>query len=56
MAEQVAEQVIEVEYIRLPCSHLIERPSTATHITCEHDNRKWHIYYKGVEVCAREEF
>jgi len=47
--------VTEIECIRLPCGHLIERPKGQVHMVCEHDNRKWHIYFKGVEVCAREE-
>jgi hypothetical protein len=49
-------QVIEeVECIRLPCSHIMERPIGSVNVVCAYDGRKWHVYNKGVEVCAREE-
>lgn len=45
----------EVEAIRLPCGHTIERPKGAAHIICESDGRKWFVYTKNNESIAQEE-
>ena len=55
-ASEVTSEVTEQECIRLPCSHIIDKPSkSSVHLVCPSCNRNWHVYTKGVEICAREE-
>lgn len=48
-------EVVVVIQLRLPCGHLIDQPKNQAHVVCEWDNRKWHVYNKRTEWCAREE-
>lgn len=48
---------VVVYELRLPCGHLVTQPTTnSNHVVCNFDLRKWHLFKKGIEWCAREEY
>lgn len=61
-------EAIEIRcMIRLPCGHMVDEPKGVVDLVCHTPwavtnegpvecGRKWHVWRKGIEILAREEF